>query len=137
MATLRNKRKLAALKKEKCDDFSKSSLAQNWNVPRLQEDNITQISEEIEESVTKKLSQEFSKSENRILGALSCLEDFLTSPLIQGHSGTAPETSRNLYSSNQETNEVESQSDCHPEASIFHNQTMRNSGREDGHDRRL
>ena len=53
------------------------------------------VSEEIEGRVTKKLSQEFSKRENRILGALSPVDDFLMNPLIQGHSGTAPETSRN------------------------------------------
>ena len=44
-------------------------------------------------------------------------------PLIQGHSGTAPETSWNAYGSNQETNEDDSQSDPHPEAGIFQSQT--------------
>ena len=55
-------------------------------------------------------------------------------PLIQGHSGTTPETSRNAYGTNQGTNEDDSQSDPPPEAGIFHNQTTRNSGPEDGHD---
>ena len=63
-------------------------MAQNSNVPRSQEDYISQVSEEIEGRVTKKLSQEFSRTENRILGALSRLDDFLMNPLIQGHSGT-------------------------------------------------
>ena len=47
MATLRNKRKLAALVKEKFEEHPRSILAQNSNVPRSQEDYITQVSEEI------------------------------------------------------------------------------------------
>ena len=89
MAT-RNKRKLAPLNKENCEEHPRSNLAQNSNVPRSQEDYITQVFEEIEEKVTKKLSQEFSRTENHILGALARFDDFLTNPLIQGHSETAP-----------------------------------------------
>ena len=55
-------------------------------------------------------------------------------PLIQGHSGTTPEMSRNAFSTNQGTNEDDSQSDPHPEAGVFGNQTMRNSGQEDRRD---
>ena len=134
MAT-RNKKKLAALNKEVCEEHPRSNLAQNSNAPRSQEDYITQVSEEIEGRVTKKLSQEFNRTENRTLGALSNLDAFLMSPLIQGHSGTAPEMSRNTFSINQGTNEENSQSDPHPEAGIFHSQTIQNSGPEDGHDR--
>ena len=54
----RNKKKLAALNKENCEEHPRSNLAQNSNVPRSQEDYITQVSEEIEGRVTKKLSQE-------------------------------------------------------------------------------
>ena len=102
---IRNKRKLAALNKENCEEHPRSSLTQNSNVPRSQEDYITQGSEEIEGRVTKKLSQELSRTENRILGPLARLDDFLMNPLIQGHSGTAPETSRNVFSIRQGTNE--------------------------------
>ena len=55
--TSRNKRKLAALNKENCEEHPKSSFAQNSNAPRSQEDYITQVSEEIEGRVTKKLSK--------------------------------------------------------------------------------
>ena len=127
MAT-RNRRKLAALNKENCEEHPRSNLASSSNVPRSQEDYITQISEEIEGRVTKKLSQEFSRTENRILGALARLDDFLMNPLLQGHSGTTPETSRNVFSFNQGTNEDDSQSDPHPEAGLL------TSGREDRHD---
>ena len=133
MATL-NKRKLAALKKENCGEHTRSHLAQNSNVPRSQEDYIAQVSEENEGRVTKKLSQDFCRTENRILGALARLDDFLMNPIIQGHSGTTPETSRNAFSPSQGTNEDDSQSDLHPEVGMFHNQTTQNSGPEDHHD---
>ena len=133
MAT-RNKRKLAALNKENCEEHPRSNLPQNSNVPRLQEEYITQVSEEIEGRVTKRLSKEFSRTENRILGALARLDDFVMNPLLQGCSGTAPETSRNESSLNQGTNEDDSQSDPHPEASLFHDRMEQNSGPEEGHD---
>ena len=134
MGALRNKRKLAALNKENCEEHPRSNMAQNSNVPRAQEDYITQIFEEIEGRVTKKLSQEFSRTENRILGAVSRLFDFLMNQLIQGHSETAPETSRNALGTNEGTNEDDFQSD-HSETGIFHNQMTRTSGPEDGQDR--
>ena len=52
MAT-RNKRNLAALNKESCEEHPKSNLAQNSKVPRSQEDYITQVCAEIEGGVTK------------------------------------------------------------------------------------
>ena len=127
MAT-RNKKKAAALNKENCEEHPTSNLATNSGVPRSQEDYITQVSEEIEGRVTKKLSQEFSRTENRILGALARLDDFLMNPLLQGHSGTTPETSRNVFSINQGTYEDDSQSDPHPEAGLL------TSDRENHHD---
>ena len=81
------------------------------------------------------MSQEFSRTENRILGALGRLDYFLTNSLIQGHSGTAPETSRNIFSKSQGTNEGGSQSNPHPEAGLFNNQMTQNSSPEVGHDR--
>ena len=56
MAT-RNKRKLAALNKENCEEHPRSNLAQKSNVPRSQEDYITQVSEEIEGRVTKDVAR--------------------------------------------------------------------------------
>ena len=121
-------RKLAALNKENCEEHPRSNLASNSNVPRSQEDYKTQVSEENEGRVTKKLSQEFSRTENRILGALARLDDFLMNPLLQGHSGTTPETSLNMFSIDQGTNEYDSQSNPHPEAGLL------TSGQEDHHD---
>ena len=60
-----------------------------------------------------------------MLGALARLDDFLMNPLLQGHSGTTPETSRKMFSINQGTNEDDFHSNPHPELT---------SGREDHHD---
>ena len=63
MATLKNKRKLAALNKENGEEHPRSNVAQNLKAPRSQKDYITQFSEEIEGRVTKKLGQEFRRTE--------------------------------------------------------------------------
>ena len=96
ITTLRNKRKLGALNKESCEEDPMSNLAQNSIVPR---------SREIGGRVTKKLSQEFSRTKNRILGALSRVDNFLMNPLVQSHFGTALKTSRKEFRTNQGTNE--------------------------------
>ena len=128
---------MAALNKENCEEDPRSNLVQNSNVSRSEEDYITQVSEEIEGKVTKKLSQEFRRTKSRILGALARPDYFLMNPLIQGHSGAAPETSWNAFDTNHGTNENDSQSDLHPEASVFRNLTTQDSGPEDGHDKEL
>ena len=134
MMTTRNKRKLAALNKENCEENPKSNMAQNSGAPRSQEDYITQVSEEIEGRVTKRLSKEFSRTENHILGALARLDDFLMNPLLPGHSGTTPEPTRNTTRKNQRTNVDGSQNDPHPKAGLFHGQTTRNVSLEERHD---
>ena len=128
---MRIKQKFTALNKEKCEEHTKSNLAKNSITPRSQNDYITQVSEENEDRVAKKLSREFSRSENHILGAFSRLDEILLKPLIQGHSETAPETSRNALGINQGMNENDSQSDPHSEASISQSQTTRKSGPDD------
>ena len=133
MAT-RNKRNLAALNKENCEEHPRSNLAQNSSAPRSQEDYITQVSEEIEGRVTKRLSKEFSRTESRILGALARLDDFLMNPLLPSGSGTTPEPTRNASGINQGTNEDDSQNDPHPEAGLFHGQREQISGTERDYD---
>ena len=134
MATLRNKPKLAAVTREIQDENPGNGQSSNTSVPRINEEYITQVSAEVEGRVTKKLSQEFSRTESRILGALSKLDNFLLSPEIRTHSGTVPGTFRNTNVKNQGTNKEDSQSDPHPEAGIFRSQTIQNSGREVGPD---
>ena len=77
MATLRNKKKVVALNNESCEEHPRRNLARNSNVPRSQEDYITEVTDEIEGRVTEQLSQDFSKTKNRILGALSRIDDGL------------------------------------------------------------
>ena len=131
--TTRNKKKLAALNEENCEEHPRSNLAQNSSAPRSHEDYITQVSEEIEGRVTKRLSKRFSRTGNRILGALAQLDGFLMNPQLPGCSGTTPELSRNALNTSQGTNENDSQNDPHPEAGLFHGQMTHNSGPEDGH----
>ena len=132
--TTRNKWKLAALNRENCEEHPRSNLAQNSSAPRSQEDYITQVSEEIGGRVTKRLSKDFSRTENRILGALARLDDFLMNPLLPGHSGATPEPSRHALNTSQGTNEDDSQNDPRPEAGLFHGQMTQNSGPEERHD---
>ena len=118
MATLRNRSKLAAVSRE-TPEGSKSSRAQNVLDPESAQDYISEVSEEIEGRVTKKLSKEFSKTESRILGALSKLDEFLLNPQIRTCSVAVPGTSGNGNSANRETTGDRSPDDPCPEVGYF------------------
>ena len=68
----------------------------------MAQEYISQVSEEIEGRVTRKLSKEFSRTQSRILGALSKLDDFLLNPQVWTCSVTVPGTSRSSNSENRE-----------------------------------
>ena len=55
MATLGNRRKLAAVSRE-TEELTRNSQSQNTSVPVITEEYITQVSEEIEGRVTEKMS---------------------------------------------------------------------------------
>ena len=131
MVTLRNKRKLAAVTRETQEENPRNGLSRNTSVPRINEEYITQVSEEIEGRISKKLSQEFGRTESRILGALTKLDKFLSNQRIHTLFETVPGTFRNTNVENQGTNEDDSQSDPHPEAGIFRGQTTQNLGPKD------
>ena len=133
MATLRNQRKLAAVTRETQEENPRKGQSRNTSVPRINEEYITQFSEEIEGRITEKLSQEFNRIESRIADALSKLDEFLSNQQVQTHSKTVPGTFRNTNLENQGTNEDDSQSDPHPEGGLFRSQTTQNSGPEAGH----
>ena len=118
MATLRNKRKLAAVSRE-TPEGSRSSRGQNVLDPELTQDYISHVSEEIEGRVTKKLSKEFSKTESRILGALSKLDEFLLNPQVRTCSVAVQGPSRNANSENRETHGDRSSDDPYPEVGYF------------------
>ena len=54
MATWRNKRNLAAVGRETQEEHPRSGQLRNTSVPRINEEYITQISEEIEGRITRK-----------------------------------------------------------------------------------
>ena len=117
MATLRNKRKLAAVSRE-TPEGSRGSRGRNVLDPELTQGYISQVSEEIEGRVTKKLSREFNKTESRILGALSKLDEFLlnqqvrTCSVVQGASGSANSENREIHGDR-------SSNDPYPEGGYF------------------
>ena len=114
MATLRNKRKLAAVSRETLES-TRNSRGQNTLDPELTQDYIFQVSEEIEGRVTKKLSKEISRTESGILGALSKLDEFLLNPQVRTYSVAVPATSRNSNWENRETTGDRSSHDPCPE----------------------
>ena len=63
---------------------------------------ISQVSEEIEGRVIKKVSKDFSWTESRILGASSKLDEFLLNLQVRTCSVAVPGTSRNSGSENRE-----------------------------------
>ena len=118
MATLRNKRKLAAVSRE-TPESTRSGRTQNILDPELTQDYISEVSEEIEGRVTKKLSKEFGRTESRILGALSKLDEFLLNPQVRICSVAVPGTSRSSNLENQGTNEDRPSDDPGPEVEFF------------------
>ena len=127
MATLRNKKKLAAVSRE-TPEGSRSSRGQNVLDPELTQDYISQVSEEIKGRVTKKLSKEFSKTESRILGALSKLDEFLLNPQVRACSVAVQGTSRNPTSGNRETHGDRSSDISYPDVGYFpHHSSQLNS----------
>ena len=101
MATLRNKRKLAAVSRE-TPEGNRGSRGRNVLHPELTQDYISQVSEEIEGRLTKKLSKEFNKTESHILGALSKLDEFLLNPQVRTCSVVQAAT-RSANSENRDT----------------------------------
>ena len=101
MATLRKKRKLAAVSRETPEN-TRNSQSRNAVDPEMAQEYISQVSEEIEGRVIKKFSKEFSRTESRILGALSKLGELLLNPQVRTCSVAVPGTSRNSNSENRE-----------------------------------
>ena len=115
MATLRNNRKLAAVSRE----TPEGRRGRNVLDPEVAQDYISQVSEQIEGRVTKKLSKEFNKTESRILGALSKLDEFLLNPQVRTCSIAVQGTSGNANSENRETHGDCSSNDPYPEVGYF------------------
>ena len=134
MATLRNKRKLAAVSRETPQD-TRNGQSQNILDADMAQGYISQVSEEIEGRVTKKLSEEFSRTESRILGALSKLDEFLLNPQVRTCSVAVPGTSRNNDSETREPPGDLYLNDPYPEAMVspHHSGNLNGSGLEETH----
>ena len=127
MATLINKRKLAAVSREALE----GSRGRNVLDPKLTQVYISQVSEEIEWRVSKKLSKEFNKTESRILGALSKLDEFLPNPQVRTCS-VIQGACRNANSENREIHGDRSSNDPYPEGGYFlHHSWQLNSSEAD------
>ena len=132
MATLKNKRRLAAVSKEK-QEHPRNNHLQNTSVPGITEEYITHVSEKIEGRVSEKLSQEFSRTESRILGALSKVDKVFFNPQMRTLSGTVAGAFLNSDVENQEATGDRSQNDFHPEVefSVCQSRNLNDSGPEE------
>ena len=101
----------------------------------MAQEYISQVSEAIEGRVTEKLSKEFSRTESRILGALSKRDEFLLNPQVRTCSVALPGTSRNNNSENREPTGDRSRGDPCPEAvfSTYHSGNLNDTELEETH----
>ena len=94
---------------------------------------ISQVPEEIEGRVTKKLSKDFRRTDSRILDSLSKLDEFLLNPQFRTYSVYAPGISGNNDSENREPIGDRSLGDPCPEAvfSTYHSSNLNDSEQEE------
>ena len=100
---------------------------------------ISQVSEEVEWMVNKKLSKEFSRTDSRLLGALSKLDELLLNTQVRTCSVAVPGTSRNSGSENRVSTGDRSLGDLCPEAvfSTYHSSNLNDSKQEETHHKYL
>ena len=134
MATLRNKGKLAAVSRG-TPEKTRNSQLQNTLNPGIAKEYITQVFEEIEGRVTKKLSYEFSRTMSRIFDALTKLNEFLLNPQVRICSVALPGTSSNNNSENWEPSGDRSLDDTCPEVvfSACHTSYLNDSEQKETH----
>ena len=100
---------------ESQEEHPRNSQSRNAAVSRMNEDYITELSEKMEGRVTRKLPQEFSRTESRLPGALSKLDEFNLNPQVWAQSGNVAGTSRNSNTESQEPKVDSSQIDPSPQ----------------------
>ena len=101
----------------------------------MAQEYICQVSEEIEGRVIKKFSKVFSRTQSRILGALSKLDEFPVNPQARTCSVAVPGTSRNNNSENRELTGDRSLGDPCPKTVVFtyHSSNVNDSEQEETH----
>ena len=132
MAIFRTKRKLPAVSR-KTPENTRNSQSQYTLDPEIAQEYISQVSEEVEGRVTKKLFKDISRMESRILGALFKLDEFLLNPQVRTCSIAVLGTSRNNNSENRKLTGDRSLSDPCPEAMFFacHSSNLNDSEQEE------
>ena len=101
MATLSYQRKLAAVNRKGQKECLGACISRD-TIPRMNEDDITQVFKETEAIVAHNISLELSRTEHRILGALLKLGEFLLNLLVSVQPGNCPGISRDTCSVNQD-----------------------------------
>ena len=134
MATLRNRRKIAPVSAETPKN-TRNTQSQSTLDPGMAQKYTSQVSEETERRVTKKLSKEFSQTESRIFGAMSKLDDIFLNAQFRTCSVAVPGTSRNSGSANWGPTGDRSIGDPRPEAafSTYHSSTLNDPEQEETH----
>ena len=103
MASFRKKKKLAAVSRQTPEN-TRNSQSQNTLDPGKAQEYISQVSKEIEERVTEQFFGEFSRTQSRIWGALSKLDEFRLNPQVRTCSIAVPGTSSKYDSENRKPN---------------------------------
>ena len=112
---LRIRRKLAAVNRDNQVERPWYQMSRDTVAPKIDEEYITQVSEEMENKAIKKVPPDFSGTDSRIRGALSNIYDFILNSQFLVQHGSIPGTSRDTIRENQEINENRSQNDPHRE----------------------
>ena len=77
MAPLGTRTILAAVNEDSQEEHPMNNLSRDAKVTKINEDHFTQIPEQIERRLIKKMSREINRTKTWILGALSKLDEFL------------------------------------------------------------
>ena len=92
--------------------------------------NISRVSEEMEGRVTKKVLKGFSRTESRILGALSKFDEFLLYPQVPTFCVAIPRKSKNGDSENPEHTGGSFPKELCPQAMFFSHHSGNQNGSE-------
>ena len=106
---------MVTVNRENQEEHLRNGISRSRNVSGISEENTTLVFEVTEGKEAKKISQEFSKTENRILGVLSNLDEFILNSQVLLQSRNVPGTSKGIQRKYQEPDEDSSQNDLHPD----------------------
>ena len=98
---IEEQKKLAAVSRE-TPKSTRNSRSQNTLDTGLAQEYISQVSEEIDGRLIKKLSKDFNRTKSCILVALSKIDEILLNPEVRTCYVAVPGTSRNNDSENRE-----------------------------------